>query len=67
MKKENELNRDFDAKGIHEKGIKDVTKFKYGNGKKAYLSAILDIGDRSTVSYVFKKSNHNAPILKPSI
>ncbi|NDI37221.1 IS3 family transposase [Chengkuizengella sediminis] len=57
---ENKLNRDFHAKQIHEKWLTDVTELKYGNGQKAYLSAILDLGDRSIVSYVLGKSNNNA-------
>ncbi|BES66254.1 hypothetical protein SANA_26930 [Gottschalkiaceae bacterium SANA] len=56
---ENLLNRDFNAENIHQKWLTDVTEFKYGNGKKAYLSAILDLGDRSIVSYVIGKSNNN--------
>ncbi|HBG8456315.1 TPA: IS3 family transposase, partial [Clostridioides difficile] len=32
---------------------------KLTNGTKAYLSAILDLGDRSIVSYVIGKSNNN--------
>ncbi|MDF2884040.1 MAG: transposase [Clostridiaceae bacterium] len=36
-----------------------VTEFKLTNGKKAYLSAILDLGDNSIVSYVLGSSNNN--------
>jgi transposase InsO family protein len=36
-----------------------VTAFKLTNGQKAYLSAILDLGDRSIVSYVIGHSNNN--------
>ena len=39
---ENVLNRDFKAEHTSEKWLTDVTEFKYGNGEKAYLSAILD-------------------------
>ncbi len=49
---ENVLDRKFEAKGRNEKWLTDVTEFKYGNGQKAYLSAILDLGGRSIVSYV---------------
>ena len=56
---ENVLNRDFKADSIHEKWLTDVTEFKYGNGKKAYLSAILDLGDRSIIAYTFGRSNNN--------
>ncbi|WP_197492063.1 IS3 family transposase [Paenibacillus jamilae] len=36
---ENVLNRNFEAEAPNQKWVTDVTKFKYGNGKKAYLSA----------------------------
>lgn len=61
---ENVLNRDFKAENICEKWLTDVTEFKYGNGKKAYLSAILDLGDRSIVSYVIGHSNNNALVFQ---
>jgi transposase InsO family protein len=61
---ENILNRDFTAKNICEKWLTDVTEFKYGDGKKAYLSAILDLGDRSIVSYVIGHSNNNELVFK---
>lgn len=35
------------------------SEFKLTNGSKAYLSAILDIGDNSIISYVIGKSNNN--------
>lgn len=47
---ENILNQDFKAQHTCEKWLTDVTEFKYGNEKKAYLSAILNFGDRSIVS-----------------
>lgn len=56
---ENILNRNFKASHSCEKWLTDVTEFKYGNGDKAYLSAILDLGDRSIVSYVIGHSNNN--------
>ena len=37
--------------------LTDVTEFKYGNGSKAYLSAILDYGDNKIIA--FKLSHHN--------
>jgi len=61
---ENVLDRDFNASKINEKWLADVTEFKYGDGKKAYLSAILDLGDRSIVSYVIGKSNNNALVFE---
>lgn len=61
---ENVLDRKFEAKQINEKWLTDVTELKYGNGQKAYLSAILDLGDRSIVSYVLGHSNNNNLVFK---
>jgi putative transposase len=44
---ENVLNRKFTADAPNEKWVTDETEFKYGNGQKAYLSAILDLHDKS--------------------
>lgn len=43
---ENILNREFKAEHPNEKWCTDVTEFKYGVGKKAYLSAIIDLYDQ---------------------
>lgn len=56
---ENVLNREFQADKPNQKWLTDVTEFKLTNGQKAYLSAILDLGDRSIVSYVLGHSNNN--------
>ena len=56
---ENILNREFVADNPNEKWLTDVTEFKITNGSKAYLSAILDLGDNSIISYVLGKSNNN--------
>lgn len=61
---ENLLNRDFKAQKPNEKWLTDVTELKYGNGQKAYLSAILDIYDGSIVSHVFRTSNNNPLVLE---
>lgn len=61
---ENILNRNFKAEHTCEKWLTDVTEFKYGNGEKAYLSAILDLGDRSIISYVIGRSNNNALVFE---
>lgn len=61
---ENILNRKFQATFPNEKWVIDVTEFKYGNGKKAYLSAILDLYDRSIVSYVLSHRNDNPLVFK---
>ena len=56
---DNMLNRQFGAKAPNEKWVTDVTEFKYGRDQKAYLSAILDLHDKSIVSYVLGHSNSN--------
>ncbi|WP_156182447.1 IS3 family transposase, partial [Paenibacillus algorifonticola] len=56
---ENVLNRQFQADASNEKWVTDVTEFKYGNGQKAYLSAILDLHDKTIISYVLGHSNNN--------
>lgn len=61
---ENVLNREFQAEAPNEKWVTDVTEFKYGNGQKAYLSAILDLHDKSIVSYVLGHSNNNPLVFK---
>ena len=53
------LNREFQADRPNQKWFTDVTEFKLLNGQKAYLSAILDLGERSIVSYVLGHSNNN--------
>ncbi|WP_143469702.1 IS3 family transposase, partial [Lentibacillus sediminis] len=58
------LNRDFTAEKPNEKWVTDVTEFKYGQSKKAYLSAIRDLYDGSIVSYVLGHSNNNALVFK---
>lgn len=57
---ENILGRRFAAEKLNEKWLTDVTEFKYGDGKKLYLSAILDLKDKSIVSYQIGPSNNNA-------
>lgn len=56
---ENILNRKFTAVRLNEKWLTDVTEFKYCSGRKMYLSAILDIKDKSIVSYAIGHSNNN--------
>lgn len=60
---ENILNRNFAAKNLNEKWLTDVTEFKYGNGEKLYLSAILDLKDKGIVSYAVGRSNNNALVI----
>lgn len=61
---ENVLNREFRAEKPNEKWVTDVTEFKYGSSKKAYLSAILDLYDGTIVSYVLGHSNNNNLVFK---
>ena len=56
---ENLLNRNFTAEKLNEKWLTDVTEFKYGNSDKIYLSAILDLKDKSIVSYAIGHRNDN--------
>lgn len=56
---ENILNRQFTAEKLNEKWLTDVTEFKYAGGEKLYLSAILDLKDKSIVSYALGRSNNN--------
>jgi putative transposase len=58
------LNREFTAEKPNEKWVTDVTEFKYGSPKKAYLSAILDLYDGSIISYVIGHSNNNNLVFK---
>jgi transposase InsO family protein len=61
---ENVLDRNFKAEQINEKWLTDVTELKYGSGQKAYLSAILDLGDNSIVAYALGHSNNNDLVFK---
>lgn len=57
---ENKLKRNFYASMPNEKWATDVTEFKVpGKNKKLYLSAILDLYDKSTVSFVISRRNDN--------
>lgn len=60
---ENILNRQFAAESFGEKWLTDVTEMKYGSNR-AYLSAILDLGDKSIVSFVIGHSNNNALVFE---
>lgn len=61
---ENILNRKFSADHFGEKWLTDVTEMKCGNEGKAYLSAILDLGDKSIVAFVLGHSNNNELVFK---
>jgi putative transposase len=60
----NVLNREFRSDKFGEKWLTDVTEMKYGLEGKAYLSAILDLGDKSIVSFVIGHSNNNELVFK---
>ena len=56
----NILARDFYASKPNEKWATDVTEFKVmGSKKKLFLSAIIDLYDRSIVSYIVSNRNDN--------
>lgn len=57
---ENILHRKFDSQWKNQKWCTDVSEFKVpGQRDKLYLSAILDLYDRSIVSYVLSNRNNN--------
>jgi putative transposase len=56
---ENVLNREFKANKPNEKWVTDVTEMKYGESKKAYLSAIRDLYDGSIITYLLGRYNNN--------
>jgi len=57
---ENILHRNFQASKPNEKWTTDVTEFKIPKSdKKLYLSAILDLYDKSIVSYILSNRNDN--------
>lgn len=60
---ENILNRKFVAKKPNQKWCTDITELGYGNGRKAYLSAIIDIYDHSIVSWELGHSNNNPLVM----
>lgn len=64
MTAENVLNREFYADRFGKKWLTDVTEMKYGGDNKAYLSAILDLADKSIVSFVLGCSNNNELVFK---
>lgn len=61
---ENILNRNFKATKPNQKWSTDVTELRYGNGRKAYLSAIIDMYDNLIVSYVVGHSNNNNLVME---
>ena len=61
---ENILNRKFETNKFGTKWLTDVTEMKYALQNKAYLSAILDLGDKSIVSFVVGHFNNNELVFR---
>lgn len=62
---ENILDRNFIANKPNEKWLTDVTEFKViGSKQKLYLSAILDLYDKSIVTYKLSNFNNNQLVFK---
>lgn len=61
---ENILNRKFTSNHFGEKWLTDVTEMRYGTRGKAYLSAILDLADKSIVSFTLGNFNNNELVFK---
>ena len=61
---ENVLNREFESNEFGMKWLTDVTEMKCGVASKAYLSAILDLADKSIVSFVVGRSNNNELVFR---
>lgn len=61
---ENVLNREFESNEFGTKWLTDVTEMKYGHQSKAYLSVILDLSDKSIVSFVVGHSNNNELVFR---
>ncbi|MNW40182.1 hypothetical protein D3C74_172890 [compost metagenome] len=54
---ENVMNCNFQSEAPNLKWFTHVTELKYGNGRKAYLSAIVDGYEKAVVSWVMSHSN----------
>lgn len=62
---ENILDREFQKEyQPMEVLLTDVTEFKYGTQSKAYLSAILDYGEKKIVAFKLSKHNNNELVQK---
>ena len=62
---ENILARDFAATRPNEKWATDVTEFKIPEtSKKLYLSAIIDLYDRSIIAHMISARNDNALVFE---
>ena len=64
-KADNLLKRDFEASAPNEKWTTDVTEFKVpGEKQKLYLSAFMDLYDRSVVAWAVSCRNDNALVIE---
>ena len=54
----------FYADEFGQKWLTDVTEMKYSSQNKVYLSTILDLADKSIVSFVVGHSNNNQLVFK---
>ena len=61
---ENILARDFSAVRQNEKWLTDITELKYGGGKKAYLSAVLDLYGKNIVAFSIGHRNDTALVFE---
>lgn len=62
---ENILDRDFNASAPNEKWLTDVTEFKIPlDNRKLYLSPILDLYDKSIITYELSFKNNNHVVFK---
>jgi len=63
--KENILARNFKADKPNEKWLTDVTEFSIpGDGRKLYLSPIMDLYDNSIIEYKLSLKNNNQLVFK---
>jgi len=59
------LNREFTADQPAEKWVSDITYFKVNN-RWNYLTVIIDLADRSVVSWVISDNMTNTPAINSS-
>ncbi|KIL48084.1 IS3 family transposase [Jeotgalibacillus campisalis] len=64
---ENILICEFRAEKPNEKWVTDVTEFKYGSSKKAYLSEIRDLYDGSIISYYVLGHSNNYSLVSKTV
>jgi len=59
----NVIARNFDTDAPNKKWFTDVTYLPYGNGQKAYLSAIIDRYDQTIIAWKISTSNDNPLVM----